>query len=197
MKYFPVVLLLFLSVHLRGQQTQDISGTWSGLLLQNEGGFADRFELFFNLEQIGLSLKGTAFVKLGELQAEMKLSGFQTPDGSWRISEIGILRNNKAGLQVSWCLKEYDLRVDYHDGELILTGPWWGNSEYGPCVPGSITLRRSRLKVASLLLRGEDAVDVKAHSHVHYRNHPLDRRGGIRSDEHAIALTGLSLQTVF
>ncbi len=147
----------------RAQISEDISGTWSGLLLQNEGGFADQFELYFDVEQIGLSLKGTAYVKLGELQAEMKLRGYQTANGNWRLSETEVIRDNKAGLEVSWCIKEYDLRVDYRQGELVLTGPWWGNSQYGPCVPGSITLKR-RIKVASIiLLGGQYAVDVQAH----------------------------------
>ncbi|NJB85173.1 hypothetical protein GGR26_000918 [Lewinella marina] len=156
---FPAFLLLPLLVV--AQWRPDISGSWSGLLLQNEGGFSDRFELYMNLEQIGLSVRGTAYVRLGELHAEMKVSGFQTLDGSWRISELEILRNNKAGLTVAWCMKEYDLRADYRQGELVLTGPWWGNSSYGPCVPGSITLRK-RIKVASLL-GGEYPVDVQPH----------------------------------
>ena len=156
------ICCFLLTALLRAQAGPDISGNWSGLLLQNEGGFADKFELYFDLKQIGLSLRGTAFVQLGELQAEMEVSGFQRPDGSWRISETKILRNNKAGLQVSWCMKEYDLRVDYRNGELILTGPWWGQSDYGPCIPGSITLRRG-VKVAALLLRGKHAVDVQPH----------------------------------
>ncbi|THH41643.1 hypothetical protein [Neolewinella litorea] len=161
MKRLFTLTLLLLPILAFGQWRSDISGSWTGLLLQNEGGFAEQFELYMNLEQIGLSVKGTAYVRLGELQAEMKVSGFQTPDGSWRISELEILRNNKAGLTVAWCLKEYDLRADYRDGELVLTGPWWGNSEYGPCVPGSITLRK-RIKVASLF-RGENPVDVEPH----------------------------------
>ncbi len=159
-----VLAILFCILPLSGhaQFSEDLSGTWAGLLLQNEGGFADQFELYFDVEQIGLTLKGTAYVKLGDLQAEMKVSGYQTLNGSWRLSETEIIRNNKAGLEVSWCMKEYDLRVDYRQGELVLTGPWWGNSAYGPCVPGSITLKR-RIKVASLILRGEDAVDIEPH----------------------------------
>ena len=157
-----LLLMLSCTAWASAQVSEDLSGTWSGLLLQNEGGFADKFELYFDLEQIGLAVKGTAFVKLGELQAEMKLSGYRTPAGSWRITETKILRNNKAGLAISWCMKEYDLRIDYRKGELVLTGPWWGNSEYGPCIPGSITLRR-RVKVASLFLGGQHTVDVEPH----------------------------------
>ncbi|CAH1002086.1 hypothetical protein LEM8419_03003 [Neolewinella maritima] len=157
-----LILLALTPAVVKAQLADDLSGTWSGLLLQNEGGIADKFELFFDLQQIGLAVKGTAFVKLGELQAEMKLSGYRAPSGNWRITETKILRNNKAGLAISWCMKDYDLRVDYRKGELVLTGPWWGNSEYGPCIPGSITLKR-RVRVASLLLGRQDAVDVQPH----------------------------------
>ena len=156
------LLLCLFPICGHAQFNEDLSGTWSGLLLQNEGGFADQFELFFDVEQIGLSLKGTAYVKLGDLQAEMKVSGYRMLNGNWRVSETEIIRNNKAGLEVSWCMKEYDLRVDYREGELVLTGPWWGNSDYGPCVPGSITLKR-RIKVASLILRGQDAINIEPH----------------------------------
>lgn len=186
---FP--LLLLLPLLLCGQWRSDISGSWSGLLLQNEGGFADQFELYMNLEQIGLGVKGTAFVKLGELEAEMRLSGYQTPDGSWRISEIEILRNNKGGLAVAWCMKEYDLRADYRDGELVLTGPWWGNSEYGPCIPGSITLRK-RLKVASLL-GGQHPVDIEAHGQVHNGDDALHGGFPVRRDKNTVPASGLRL----
>lgn len=142
--------------------SQDLSGNWSGLLFQNEGGFADRFELFFDVEQIGLSLKGTATVRLGNLTVVMKLTGSQSPAGNWRLTETEILRSNKDGLDVAWCMKEYDLRVDYREGELVLTGPWWGSSEYGACVPGSITLKR-RLKVASLFFGGQYSVNLQPH----------------------------------
>ena len=150
------------AVSVNAQRGQDLSGSWSGILLQNEGGFADQFELYFDVEQIGLSMQGKAYVRLGELMAEMKISGYQTPAGSWRLTETKILRNNKAGLQVSWCMKQYDLRVDYRDGELVLTGPWWGSSEYGACVPGSITLKR-RIKKVALLLGGQHPGDVESH----------------------------------
>lgn len=126
---------------------EDLSGLWRGELLQNEGGFADRFDLYFDIRHIGPSLQGKALVKLGELQAEMQLSGYRKPNGSWHVIETKIIRDNKNGLAVSWCMKQYELRVAYSRGELILTGPWWGNSAFGPCVPGSITLRRTK-KVA-------------------------------------------------
>lgn len=157
-----IVFVCLLPVCLSAQKTDGLSGAWTGILLQNEGGIADRFELYFDLQQIGISLQGKAFVQLGELMAEMKLRGYQSNSGAWHITETQILRSNKAGLEVSWCMKQYELRVDYKKGEQVLSGPWWGNSEYGPCIPGSITLRR-KVKVASLLLGGEHRGNVEPH----------------------------------
>ncbi len=167
---------------------EDLTGTWSGELYQNKGGFADRFELFFDLEQIGPALRGTAFVRLGELMAEMKLTGTRQPNGSWVLRETEILRNNKAGLAVSWCMKQYELRISHERGKLVLIGPWWGNSEFGPCIPGTIRLVRRR-RVASLLGR-EHPVDVQPHGNVHYRHDPLHGRAPIGRDQHAVSPSG-------
>lgn len=187
------IALSLLSVRqVSAQVHQDLSGSWTGLLLQNEGGFSDRFELYFDIEQIGISLRGTAFVKLGALEAEMKLSGYQTASGSWRITETEILRNNKAGLAVAWCMKEYELWVDYQKDALVLTGPWWGSSEYGPCVPGSITLKR-RVKVASLFFRRQNPVDIEAHRHIHHGYYALHGGFAIGGNEHAVSPSGLLL----
>ena len=136
------LLLTFSLACLSAQSEVDLSGVWTGTLFQNEGGIAERFELYFDIEQIGPAIKGKAYVRLGELYAEMKLSGYRTGSGGWRITETEILRSDKAGMAVSWCMKEYELRVDYREGNWVLNGPWWGSSEYGPCIPGTITLRR-------------------------------------------------------
>ena len=142
-KSLTLTLLLTLSLaRLSAQPEVDLSGVWTGTLFQNEGGIAERFELYFDIEQIGPAIKGKAYVRLGELYAEMKLSGYRTGSGGWRITETEILRSDKAGMAVSWCMKDYELRVDYREGNWVLNGPWWGSSEYGPCIPGTITLRR-------------------------------------------------------
>jgi hypothetical protein len=161
-RVLSALLLFSLTALLPAQvMNEELTGTWSGDLYQNEGGFAERFELFFDVEQIGPVLRGTAFVRLGELMAEMRLSGTRQANGSWLLRETQILRNNKAGLAVSWCMKTYEIRLSYEKGRLVLIGPWWGDSEFGPCIPGTIRLHR-RKRVA-LLLRGEHPVDVQSH----------------------------------
>ena len=129
-----------LSVHLRSRPQMSLSGLWTGELLQNEGGIADRFEFTMQLWQNGIFLHGTAHVQLGEIWAEMKLSGFQLENGSWKLTETEILRSQKPD-DLSWCMKLYELRIGYTSEGMTLNGPWWGNSKFGPCVPGSVRLK--------------------------------------------------------
>lgn len=165
------------------QHEVDLSGIWTGTLFQNEGGIADRFELFFDVRQVGPSLKGKASVRLGDLYAEMRLSGYRSASGSWSLRETEILRSDKAGLAVSWCMKDYELRAEWKDGEWVLSGPWWGSSEYGACVPGTITLRRTTKIARALPLFGRQyAVNVEAHREVHHGNHSFDRSLPVRRD---------------
>ncbi len=120
-----------------------LSGLWVGELLQNEGGIAERFEFSMQLRQNGIFMNGTAFVRLGEIWAEMQLSGFQLANGSWKLTETEILRYQKPD-ELSWCMKLYELRVEYTPGGLSLHGPWWGSSDFGPCVPGSVRLKMKK-----------------------------------------------------
>lgn len=138
-----------LSSHLRPRPQQmelDVSGLWTGELLQNEGGIADRFEFSMQLHQNGIFIKGTAYVSYGDIWAEMKLSGYRMANGSWRLTETEILRFKKPD-ELSWCMKHYELRVGYTESGMTLHGPWWGNSKFGPCVPGSVRLKIKKKSV--------------------------------------------------
>lgn len=131
------------SPHLRQRPQLSLSGIWTGELLQNEGGIADRFDFTMDLRQNGIFLQGTAHVKLGDIWAEMELSGYQQANGSWKLTETKILRDNKPET-LSWCMKLYELRVGYTGEGMTLHGPWWGTSGFGPCVPGSVRLRMKK-----------------------------------------------------
>jgi len=124
----------------------NISGTWVGELYQDAGGIADKFELSMEIRQIGLSIKGTSYVKLGDIWAEMEFSGYEQANGSWKLSEFKVVRAEKPEA-LSWCMKRYNLTLEFTASGKILNGPWWGNSEFGPCVPGSVRLRRKATKV--------------------------------------------------
>ena len=122
----------------------EIGGFWVGILKQNAGGYADEFELTLNLEARGGSVDGTAYVALGEIQAEMAITGQRLPNGSWSLWETRIIRSQEPE-HLSWCLKGFELSIHWNsDGDLVLTGPWWGSTQWGPCVPGFITLKRPK-----------------------------------------------------
>lgn len=124
----------------------NITGTWVGELYQDAGGIADKFELSMEIRQIGLSVKGTTYVRLDNIWAEMEFSGYEQANGSWKLSEFKVVRAEKPEA-LSWCMKRYNLTLEFTPSGKILTGPWWGNSEFGPCVPGSVRLRRKATKV--------------------------------------------------
>ena len=141
-----LLLHLFASPGLTGQllpQSEDLTGAWEGYLLQNEGGIGDRFELSMQLRQNGISLQGTAYVSFndGSMFAELRLSGHQLPNGSWKLTEVEILRS-KQPERILWCYKHYELVQGYAEGRVVLSGPWWGNTTQGPCIPGSVKIWR-------------------------------------------------------
>lgn len=128
------------------EPTVDISGTWVGELYQDAGGIAEKFEFSMQIRQIGPAVKGTTYVKLGEIWAEMEFSGFEQTNGSWKFTEFKVVRAEKPEA-LSWCMKRFNLTVDFTVEGLILSGPWWGNSEFGPCIPGSVKLRKKEGRV--------------------------------------------------
>ena len=124
----------------------DLSGTWKGKLYQNEGGIAPAFDFTMEIVQSGIFVRGKSYVKHGEIWAEMAFSGHQAPNGTLVLTETRVLRADKPD-DLSWCMKEYELQGQYTQSGMVLTGPWWGDSEFGPCVPGSVRLTR-RTKTA-------------------------------------------------
>ena len=121
----------------------ELTGVWTGELLQNEGGIADRFEFSMKIQQNGIFLRGTSYVKHGEIYVEMRFNGYQLPSGSWKFTETEIIRGEKPE-DLSWCMKQMELRLSYTKNGLSLHGPWWGDSAFGPCVPGSVRLHLKR-----------------------------------------------------
>ena len=124
----------------------DLNGTWVGELYQDAGGIAETFELSMQLQQIGITIKGTSYVRFGDIWAEMEFSGFQAENGSWKITESKVVRAEKPK-DLSWCMKSYELRLGYTSKGIVLSGPWWGNSDFGPCVPGSVRLMKKKKQV--------------------------------------------------
>lgn len=119
----------------------DISGVWVGELFQDEGGVADRFAFSVQINQDGLALSGTSYVRHEDIFVEMTFTGYRMPNGVWRIEESNIVRGEKPQ-DLSWCMKILELRLSYERQGMELRGPWYGDSAFGPCVPGTIRLRK-------------------------------------------------------
>ena len=125
---------------------EDLTGIWVGKLYQDAGGIAEQFEFSVQIRQVGPAIKGTTFVQLDDIWAEMAFSGYRQPNGSWKLTEYEVIRAQKPAA-LSWCMKRLELVLNYTDEGMVLTGPWWGNSEFGPCVPGSVRLHRKANRV--------------------------------------------------
>ncbi len=128
-------------------QNIDISGTWEGIITQEEGGVAHEytFKIFMKLDEEG-SVEGTAFVALEKMDiyASMQFTGFF--DGTYiSIEEEKILRE-KMVEGFFWCLKTYHLKLSSND-MLELEGNWTGHTLDGFCVPGKIYLKKSAPRV--------------------------------------------------
>ncbi|MEM8582770.1 MAG: hypothetical protein AAGF87_00810 [Bacteroidota bacterium] len=125
-------------------QYDEIHGTWEGVLRQNEGGFAELFVIGMRLEAQGGRLSGSVYVALDDIEAEMAVEGHKQANGSWLLRETRILHSRKPDY-LEWCMKGFELTVAYdRNGDMVLRGPWWGRTKFGPCVPGAVELRKKR-----------------------------------------------------
>ncbi len=126
---------------------QDVSGTWEGIITQEEGGILGEytFKIFIKVDEDG-NAKGTAYVKADELDI-YAIMGFKGKfDGEYMdIEEDEILREKRVE-DIFWCLKEYRLQL-LSAGTLRLEGKWSGYTSTGACIPGKIYLKKSAPRV--------------------------------------------------
>lgn len=120
----------------------ELVGFWSGKLYQQEGGYAETFGFTLQIDQDGYSASGVARVYIGELMGTFAFEAQREAGGTWLFREKEVVQSKKPD-HLEWCIKEYRLKLKFTtDGSILLSGPWWGNSPGGACVPGHIVLRR-------------------------------------------------------
>ncbi|PHI20069.1 hypothetical protein CEQ90_10060 [Lewinellaceae bacterium SD302] len=123
-----------------------ISGVWVGSLYQQEGGIADEFYFLLEINQQGLYAEGISRVGLEDIQAAITFVATRELAGHWAFTEREIT-SSRAPDNLEWCYKQYHLKLKYaSDGSMILTGPWWGRSKSGACIPGTIILKKSKTR---------------------------------------------------
>ncbi len=139
-KHLIIGVFCFLPLLLGGQP--DVSGAWTGVITQQEGGVLPEyeFELYFN--QQGKKITGRSYVFFDDKYAVMEIVGNITTDGQIHFNETKIVEFRRLA-DYLWCIKTGDLQLDKRGGEWRLTGDWRGYTESGsPCVPGRIILTK-------------------------------------------------------
>lgn len=127
---------------------QNLSGTWEGVITQNEGGILSKytFKIFMTTDKNN-QVKGTAFVKADELEIYAIMSFKGTYDGEYiEIQEDEILREKRVD-DIFWCIKDYSLQLKAATDKLQLEGQWRGFTHTGACIPGKIYLTKADPRV--------------------------------------------------
>ena len=120
----------------------DISGAWVGTITQNEGGIRDRYEFELYFQQQGKRLSGRSYVFFGESYAVMEFTGIMLDKDHIHFNETRIVEATEL-LNLIWCLKDVDLRLDTAGPDWRLTGEWRGyTTEGSACVPGRVFLKK-------------------------------------------------------
>lgn len=139
----PLLIIGFLVSMMVVGHAQNVSGTWEGIITQEEGGILGEyiFKVFINVDKNG-SIKGTAYVKPYELDGYVVTEFEGKIDGEYiDIKEKKILQEKRIE-GYFWCLKDYRLQL-LSGSKLRLEGKWSGYTNTGACVPGKVYLKKS------------------------------------------------------
>ena len=143
MKTSYLCLLLFLPF-LLGAQT-NISGTWKGIITQDEGGYRSNYDMELVLKQEGDKITGRSTVRVDDIFAVMELEGEITSGGYLRFQESQIVDSKKAE-SLEWCIKRGQLLLKFEKDEWKLEGFWQGATSFSTCIPGKIFLKKSKVR---------------------------------------------------
>lgn len=136
-----LLLLLPLVTWLNTPEKVDFSGSWVGVITQNEGGYRSKYDFEMVLVQNGDKITGRTYVTVEGIFAEMELEG-EVHKGSYlRWHETKILHSRKSD-GMEWCIKRGQLELKKEKDLLRLEGFWSGETTFGDCIPGKIVLKK-------------------------------------------------------
>lgn len=139
-----VVYTLFLVFSLTAlvAQDADIVGDWQGVITQNSGGYRPQYDFEISIRKDATGkLYGQTYVSFDEVNATMRFTGEMLDEKTFSFQETEILGAAKL-TDMDWCIKAGKLSLVRQGKKWLLTGPWWGQSGFGKCVPGLIVLKK-------------------------------------------------------
>ncbi|MFZ2900759.1 MAG: hypothetical protein WA004_19150 [Saprospiraceae bacterium] len=139
-KYGLICLALSFPLLLAGQI--NLSGTWKGIITQDEGGYRSTYDFELVIKQDGNKITGRSFVKIDDIFATMELEGEFSGGVIFRFQETAIVDSKKFdGLE--WCVKRGQLLFKQDKEGWKLEGFWQGVTEFTTCIPGKIFLKKA------------------------------------------------------
>lgn len=117
------------------------TGCWGGKVVQLENGVEASYPYEICLNQHEKAIKGVSYIRVGEVYAEMELTGTIINGNYLRFKEVNIIESeNYPGSE--WCLKSAHLLHKTKKNKQTLEGVWQAKVSFGDCTPGTMRLER-------------------------------------------------------
>lgn len=138
-----VPIICWMAILLQAQpEVHHLDGEWEGILTQKEGGVRPEYKIRLVLKISGQQAKGHVEVEQGDdVYIKTQISG-TLYHGFYLALEDGLVLNQKDLVDMTYCVKTYQLYVTKKDGKHYLKGKWQGSTSGQPCIPGEIVLTR-------------------------------------------------------
>lgn len=136
-----LITLFFLlwNVCVHGQT--DISGSWKGVVTQDEGSYRTEYEFEIYIYQKGNLITGRSYIQVEDLFCEMKIVGSFNDGLTLKMTEVEMV-NSTEQEGMSWCFKTIDLLLIKQESIWKLEGRWKGESAEKSCIPGDMLLKK-------------------------------------------------------
>lgn len=152
-KKYLLAILFFAAIFLSGNETLaqkrgkkiDISGQWEGKITQKEGGYKTEYYIVLRISQQGNRIKGRSNVFVDDIKATMEIEGKLRNGLLLEYKEVKMTDFTKLE-NMEWCMKKVQLILKKEKNSLKLEGFWQGKSKDGPCIPGEIYLKKTKLR---------------------------------------------------
>lgn len=119
----------------------DLSGFWTGVITQDEGGYRSEYHFELRLWQEGDVIRGESRVAFDNSHATMTLEGKVMGKRVVYIKDTSIIES-RIDADFHWCIKSLQLVYKKRGSTRRLEGRWQGNTAFATCIPGNIKVYR-------------------------------------------------------